>query len=102
MFHGVESLKLQYKGTKGYLKAVEKEQIIEQMRTQIYLRLSDLQKFLKKQYDVVFDRLQSSYNLLKEAGITWKKLTHINPYKNDELVKGKKSQGGTIGQMAIH
>ena len=75
MFHGVESLKLQYKGTKGYLKAVEKEQIIEQMRTQIYLRLSDLQKFLKKQYDVVFDRLQSYYNLLKEAGITWKK-TH--------------------------
>ena len=44
MFHGVESLKLQYKGTKGYLKAVEKEQIIESMRTQIYLRLSDLQK----------------------------------------------------------
>ena len=75
MFHGVESLRLQYKGTKGYLKAVEKEQIIEWMRTQIYLRLSDLQKFLKKQYDVVFDRLQSYYNLLKEAGITWKK-TH--------------------------
>ena len=45
------------------------------MRTQINLRLSDLQKFLKKQYDVVFDRLQSYYNLLKEAGITWKK-TH--------------------------
>ena len=42
---------------------------------QSYLRLSDLQKFLNKQYDVVFDRLQSSYNLLKEAGITWKK-TH--------------------------
>ncbi len=61
------------------------------MMAQSYLRLSDLQKFLNKQYDVVFDRLQSSYNLLKEAGITWKKLTHINPYKNDELVKGKKS-----------
>ena len=28
IFHGVESLKLQYKGTQGYLKAVEKEQII--------------------------------------------------------------------------
>ena len=59
----------------GYLKAVEKEQIIEWMRAQSYLRLSDLQEYLKKQYDVVFDRLQSYYNLLKEAGITWKK-TH--------------------------
>ena len=57
----------------------------------INLRLSDLQEYLKKQYDVVFDRLQTYYNLLKEAGITWKKLTHINPAKNDELVKAKKS-----------
>ena len=43
------------------LKAVEKEQIIEWMRAQSYLRLSDLQKYLKKQYDLVFDILQSSY-----------------------------------------
>ena len=73
MFHGVESLKLQYKGTQGYLKAIKKEQIIKWMRTQSYLRFLDVQKYLKKQYDVVFDRLQSYYNLLKEAGITWKK-----------------------------
>ena len=102
MFHGVESLKLQYKGTQGYLKAVEKQQIIQWIRAQSYLRLSDLQKYLKKQYDVVFDILQSNYNLLKEAGITWEKLSHINLSKNDELVKGKKSQGGTIGQIATH
>ena len=42
---------------KSILKAVEKEQIIEWMRVQSYLRLSDLQKYLKKQYDVVFDIL---------------------------------------------
>ena len=71
MFHGVETLRLQDKGTQGYLKTIEKEQKIEWIRTQIYLRLSDLQKFLKKQYDVVFDILQSYYNLLKEGGITW-------------------------------
>ena len=59
------------------------------MRAESYLKLSDLQKYLKKQYDVVFDILKSNYNLLKEAGITWKKLTHINPAKNDELVKAK-------------
>ena len=61
------------------------------MRAQSYLRLSDLQEYLKKQYDVVFDILKSNYNLLKEAGITWKKLTHINSAKNEELVKAKKS-----------
>ena len=65
MFHGVETLRLQDNGTQGYLKTIEKEQKIEWIRTQIYLRLSDLQKFLKKQYDVVFDQLQSYYNLLR-------------------------------------
>jgi putative transposase len=57
MFHGVESLKLQYKRIQGYLKAVEKEKIIEWVRTQNYLRLLNLRKYLKKQYDVVFDIL---------------------------------------------
>ena len=46
------------------------------MKAQSYLILSDLQEDLNKQYDVVFERLQSYYNLLKEAGITWKK-THL-------------------------
>ena len=61
---------LKYQVVKGHLNAVEKEQIIEWMRAQSYLILSDLQKYLKKQYDVVFERLHSYYNLLKEAGIT--------------------------------
>ena len=66
MFHGVESLKLQYKGIQGYLNAAEKEQIIEWMRAKIYLKLWHLQKYLKKQNDIVFDILQSYYNWLKE------------------------------------
>ena len=53
-------------GTKGDLKAVDKEQIIEWMREQFYLRLLDLQKYFKKQYDVVFDRLQSYHNFSKK------------------------------------
>ena len=61
------------------------------MREQSHLILSDLQKYLKKQYDVVFDILKSNYNLLKEAGITWKKTQRVNPARNEELVKVKKS-----------
>ena len=50
------------------------------------------QKYLKKQYDVVFESNQSYYNLLKEGGITWKKTQKRNPAKNDELVKEKKKK----------
>ena len=56
---------------------MEKEQIMEWMRAQSNLRLSDLQNYLKKQYNVVFESNQSYYKLLKEAGINWKKKLKI-------------------------
>ena len=61
------------------------------MRTQNYLRLSYLQKYLKKQYDVVFisDKVIITYSKKREQ--LEKKLTHSNPAKNDGLVKAKKS-----------
>ncbi len=58
LFHGVESLRVQYKGTQGYLKAEEKEQIIDWLRAQDYLRLSDLQNYLQKQYNVVLNLIK--------------------------------------------
>ena len=65
LFHGVESLRLQYQGRQGYLKTVEKEKTIEWLRAQDYLRLSDLKNYLQEQYDVVFESNQSYYNLFK-------------------------------------
>ncbi len=92
LFHSVESLKLQYQGTQGYLKPQEKEKTIEWLREQDYLRLSDLQNYLQKEYNVVFESNQSYYSLLKEAEITRKKTQKKNPAKNDELVKAKKKE----------
>ena len=92
LFHGVESLRLQYQGRQGYLKTVEKEKTIEWLRAQDYLRLSDLKNYLQEQYDVVFESNQSYYNLFKEAGISWKKTQKKNPAKNDELVEVKRKE----------
>jgi putative transposase len=41
---------------------------------------------------VVFELLQSYYNLFKEAGISWKKSQKKNPAKNDELVQTKRKE----------
>jgi len=92
LFQGVESLKLQYKGRQGYLKSEEKDQIIQWLREQEYLRLSDLQNYLQEQYDVFFESNQSYYSLFKEAQVSWKKTQKKNPAKNDELVKAKKKE----------
>lgn len=46
LFQGVESLRLQYKGTQGYLKPGAKLEVINYLKTQEYLRLSDLKIYL--------------------------------------------------------
>jgi putative transposase len=92
IFQGVESLKLQYKGTQGYLKPEEKVKILQWMQEQDYLRLSDLKKHLEKEYDVVFESDQSYYSLFKEAKISWKKTQKKNPARNDDLVESKKKE----------
>ena len=73
LFHGVESLNLQYQGTQGYLKSEKKHRTIEWLRGRDYLRLSDLQNYLQKEYNVVFESNQSYYSLLKEAVRSCKK-----------------------------
>lgn len=92
LFQGVDRLKLQYKGSQSYLTSPEKAKIIEWLRQQDYLRLSDLKRHLEKEYKVFFESDQSYYSLLKEAKISWKKTQKKNPAKNDELVKEKKQE----------
>ena len=73
LFHGVDSLKLQYKGSKSYLKPSSRAVVIEWLREQDYLRLGDLKRYLEQEHKVVYASDQSYYALFKEAGISWKK-----------------------------
>lgn len=92
LFFGVDSLKLKYRGTQGYLTSEQKTDIITWLRQQEYVRLSDLQSHMTKKYNITFRSNQSYYNLLHEAGISWKKTQKCNPAKNEELVVKKKKK----------
>lgn len=92
IFEGLEHLRIKYKGRKSYLKLEEKQQLIQWLRGQKYLRLSDLRLHLQNNYNIVFESEQSYYSLFKEAGISWKKTQKKNPARNDELVEAKKKE----------
>ena len=62
------------------------------VKTQKYLRLSDLKIYLGTEYNIVFSSEQSYYNLLKAAQISWKKTQKKNPARNDKLVTIKKKE----------
>lgn len=92
IFDGVESLRLQYKGSQGYLSSSEKEEVLQWLKSQDYWRIEDLQIHLEREYNVVFESNQSYYDIFHEAKVNWKKSQKKNPAKIEELVQAKKKE----------
>lgn len=94
---GVEGLRLQYKGSVGYLDAGQRQAVIEWLGQKNYWNLQELQTHLDESYGVVFQSNQSYYELFKEAGISWKKTQKRNPQKDPELVEKKTGDRDLVG-----
>ncbi len=92
IFEGVESLKVQYKGSKGYLSSADRNAVIQWLKSQEFWKLEDLQLYLEREYQIIFESKQSYYDLFKEAKISWKKTQKKNPAKNEDLVAVKKKE----------
>ena len=73
LVEGIESLKLQYRGGKGYLQPQQKQEVIDWLNDQDYCCLDNLREHIKVNYDIVFQSNQTYYSLFKEAKISWKK-----------------------------
>lgn len=86
---GVEGLRLQHKGSTGYLDAQERLAVLEWLKHKNYWDLQELQADLENSYDVVFSSLQSYYGLFHTAGISWNSTQKRNPKKDLELVEKK-------------
>jgi len=84
---GVKGLRLQHKGSTGYLDVQERLTVLEWLKQKNYWDLQELQAHIENSYDVVFRSLQSYYELFRVAGISWKKTQKRNPKKDLELVK---------------
>jgi putative transposase len=86
---GVAKLKLGHRGSSGYLSAAQRAGVITWIKTRSYWHLPELQAHLEDEYKVVFKSKQSYYDLLTEAGLSWKKSQKRNPKTDSELVKKK-------------
>jgi len=89
---GVRGLRLQYKGTAGYLNGSQKDELIAWLKKKAYWNLSELQEHLQQSYNVIYKSKQSYYDLFKAAGISWKKSQSRNPKKNPEEVAAKREE----------
>lgn len=92
LFGGIEKLKVQYKGSKSYLSLSQKAEIAQWLQSQDYCEREKLQLHIETKYGVVFQSLQSYYEILHHAKMSWKKTQKTNPSKDPELVKKNKKK----------
>lgn len=88
--HGAEVLRLGYKGSRGYLEAAQRQEIIAWIQERNYWDIEELREHIEQNYQVIYQDEESYYDLLKEAGLSWKKSQKRNPKKDAEQVRVKK------------
>ena len=84
---GISALKLAHKGANGYLKSEQRASVIDWLKQKNYWNLTELKAYIEDEYEVVFKSQQSYYDILTEAGLSWKKSQKCNPKTDPELVK---------------
>ncbi len=87
---GVEGLKSNYWGTVGYLNAAEKQELLAWLGKKDYWTIDEVIEEVEVSYGVRYQSLQSYYNLLHEAGYSWKKSHPQHPAAASEQVAVKK------------
>jgi putative transposase len=86
---GVPGLKLRHRGSVGYLDSEQRQNVRTWLQTREYWNLIELQAYIQKEHQVVFNSKQSYYTLFEEAGMSWKKTQKRNPKADPELVQKK-------------
>ena len=78
---GVASFQLGYQGGASFLSSKERDEVLAWISAQKHPNVASLYAYLKQTFGVVYESRQSYYNLLKEAGLSHKKVQASNPKK---------------------
>jgi putative transposase len=89
---GTAGLTLKYHGSQPYLSASERQAVIEWLKKEQEWSFERLHAHIEDTHGVVFQSRQSYYQLLADAGITYKQAQRANPKHDEELVAAKKKK----------
>ena len=89
---GTVGLTLKYQGSQPYLSASERQAVIDWLKNQQEWSVERLQEHIESSYDVVFQSRQSYYQLLADAGMSYKRAQRTNPKRDDQRVAAKKKR----------
>jgi transposase len=89
---GTAGLTLKYQGSQPYLSPSQRQAVVDWLKNEQEWSIESLQAHIETSYGVVFQSRQSYYQLLADAGITYKQAQRVNPKRDEQLVAAKKKR----------
>jgi len=89
---GTTGLTLKYQGTQPYLSSSERQAVIDWLKTEQQWSVHRLQEHIETNYGVVFQSRQSYYQLLADAGFSYKQAQRTNPKRDEQRIAAKKKR----------
>jgi transposase len=86
---GIAGLKLKYQGSKSYLTNQQLCETMQWLCQPENRNISELERYLMSNYDVVFKSPESYYRILKISQLSWQKANQENSRKQPEVIKKK-------------
>ncbi len=91
--HGAEGLRLTHKGSKGFLSGEDNQQVLEWISEQSpSISRETLEAYLDATYGVSYRSTRSYYQLLEQAGLSYKKRQAVNPAKDEQKVLQRREE----------
>ena len=91
---GVMGLLSTYKGgsPRSFLSVEEREQVISHIKKHEVFGPTDLRKYLKATFAISFKSMQSYYELLHDAKMSWHKSQKTNPRRDEQKIKERRKE----------
>ena len=64
---GVKGLRLNHKGSKSYLESIDRQEVVDWLKSRKYWNLGDLEYHLLSKYGIVYSSKQSYYELFRSC-----------------------------------
>ncbi len=96
LLQGVSGLSLGHQGSRSYLTREQKKEIIKWLQPPERRNISELERHLIEEYDVLFRSKESYYQILRNANLIWQKGNKENPRKNPARIKERNKELAAI------
>src|SRR5262245_32964120 len=89
---GVEGLRVQYRGSEGYLSVEQRQAIEDWLGAQETITVEVVRDEIEARYGIVYQSKQSYYDLMEAGGLSYHRTEKGNPHRNEGQVRERREE----------